>query len=128
MRTIRILSVLVFMLISVAAADAQSKKGEKTVTYNATLHCASCQAKVEKNIPYEKGVKSLKVDLKANTITVTFREDKNTVEGIQKAIEKLNVPVTGVAGAEQKEKCDEADKCDKKCCPKAGGESNDKKK
>ena len=58
---------------------------------------------MEKNIPYEKGVKDLKVDMKAQTVTVTFREDKNTQENIQKAIEKLKIPVNGVAEQEKKD-------------------------
>ena len=72
------------------------------MVYKATLHCESCKARLEKNIPYEKGVKDLKVDMKAQTVTVTFREDKNTQENIQKAIEKLKIPVNGVVEEEKK--------------------------
>ena len=41
--------------------------------------------------------------MKAQTVTVTFREDKNTQENIQKAIEKLKIPVNGVAEQEKKD-------------------------
>ena len=34
--------------------------------------------------------------MKAKTITVTYREDKNSLENIQKALEKLDVKVEGV--------------------------------
>lgn len=95
MKLARLLCMLGAMLTFVCAAHAE-KKGDKTVVYKATLHCESCKAKVEKNIAYEKGVKDLKVDMKAQTITVTFREDKNSAEKIQKAIEKLKIPVSGV--------------------------------
>lgn len=92
MKAMRFFLILVIGLSAVASAQAQ-KKGEKTVVYNATMHCESCKAKVEKNIAFEKGVKGLKVNLDAQTVTVTFREDKNNAEGIKKAIEKLEVPV-----------------------------------
>lgn len=112
MKTLRFLLMLTAMLSLALVVNAE-KKGDKTVVYKANLHCESCKAKVEKNIAYEKGVKDLKVDMKEQTITVTFREDKNTTEGIQKAIEKLSIPVSGIAGKEQK-KCEE--KCASDCC------------
>lgn len=129
MKTLRIVLMLALILTTTLAVSAQ-KKGEKTVVYNATLHCESCKAKVEKNLPYEKGVKDMKIDMKAQTITVTFRDDKNTTEGIQKAIEKLSIPVAGVAtaGAEKCTKdCTKTDKkcegkCGEKCCSKTGGD------
>ncbi len=87
--------VLAVVLVSAWSAEAQ-KKGEKTVVFHAVLHCENCKAKVEKNIPFEKGVKDLKVDLKAQTVTITFREDKNSEEQLQKALKKLNVEVKSV--------------------------------
>lgn len=103
--------ILAFVITLVAAAgvyagEKEPKSKNKTVVYKATLHCESCKAKVEKNIPYEKGVKDLKVDMKAQTVTVTFREDKNTQEKIQKALEKLNIPVSGIVENEKKEEKD----------------------
>lgn len=109
MKMVRVILVLVLALSTAMSVSAQ-KKGEKTVVFKANLHCESCKAKVEKNIPFEKGVKNLKVDMKTQTITVVFREDKNDVEKLRKAIEKLNVEVKGVEG--------------KSCCVKgAQGES-----
>ena len=90
MKAMRFFLILVIGLSVAVSAQAQ-KKGEKTVVYDATMHCESCKAKVEKNIAFEKGVKDLKVNLDAQTITVTFREDKNSAEGIKKAIEKLEI-------------------------------------
>lgn len=95
MKTIRVIVAVTIVLLTSALVYAE-KKATKTVVYKATLHCQSCKAKVEKNIPYEKGVKDLKVDMEAQTVTVTFREDKNTKEQIRKAIEKLNIPVSGM--------------------------------
>ena len=84
------------------------------------LLCKIRNAKVEKNIPYEKGVKDLKVDMKTQTITVTFREDKNTTENLQKAIEKLNIEVKGIEGNNTSAKTQTGEKCEKSCCEKEG--------
>ena len=73
MKVVRLVLIMVVVLSAAMSVNAQ-KKNEKTVIFNANLHCESCKAKVEKNIPYEKGVKDLKVDMKTQTITVTFRE------------------------------------------------------
>lgn len=107
MKTMNFILAGLILCLSHAGVYAEKKEAKpktKTVVYNATLGCESCKAKVEKNIPYEKGVKDLKVDLKAQTVTVTFREDKNTAEKIQKAIEKLNIPVSGMTEQEKSDK------------------------
>ena len=59
MKVVRLVLIMVVVLSAVMSVNAQ-KKNEKTVIFNANLHCESCKAKVEKNIPYEKGVKDLK--------------------------------------------------------------------
>ena len=61
MKVVRLVLIMVVVLSAAMSVNAQ-KKNEKTVIFNANLHCESCKAKVEKNIPYEKGVKDLKVD------------------------------------------------------------------
>ena len=117
MKLVRLILIMAVMLSAAVSGNAQ-KKNEKTVVFNANLHCESCKAKVEKNIPFEKGVKDLKVDMKTQTITVTFREDKNNTENLQKAIEKLNIQVKGTEGADGKTATHPAEKCGKSCCEK----------
>ena len=119
MKVIRLILIMTVMLSAVLSASAQ-KKNEKTVVFDANLHCESCKAKVEKNLPFEKGVKDLKVDMKKQTITVTFREDKNTTENLQKAIEKLNIEVKGIEGNSTSPKAKTGEKCEKSCCEKEG--------
>lgn len=105
MKAVNFILACVMVLMSGTGVYAEKKEVKtKTVVYKATLHCESCKAKVEKNIPFEKGVKDLSVDMKAQTVTVTFREDKNTQENIQKAIEKLKIPVSGAEEQEKKDK------------------------
>ncbi len=95
MKLMKIFLMLSVVLTLTLSAEAQ-KKNEKTVVFKTHLHCESCKAKVEKNLPFEKGVKDLKIDMQAKTITVTYREDKNSLENIQKALEKLDVKIEGM--------------------------------
>ena len=127
-------SILLIALVAIVTglfASEQSKgkkegkeQGTETVVFVADLHCKSCVAKIEKNIPYEKGVKGLKVNEADKTVAITFAKDKNTVNALKAAIEKLDVKVMGVKG-----ECVESDctKCpSKKDCPD-NKEGKDKK-
>ena len=102
MKVVRLVLIMVVVLSAAMSVNAQ-KKNEKTVIFNANLHCESC-----------------KVDMKTQTITVTFREDKNTTENLQKAIEKLNIEVKGIEGNNTSAKTQTGEKCEKSCCEKEG--------
>lgn len=93
---------LILMLFVTSVAFAQDKKGndKETVTFEVSMHCQSCQKRIEKNIPYEKGVTDLKVDLPNKTVSIEYKSDKTTVANLQKAIEKLGYTVTEQAKTE----------------------------
>lgn len=120
---------VVFVLGMTNTYASTDKKEKKTVVLKAELHCKSCVAKIEKNIPFEKGVKDLKVDMKANTVTVTYRADKNNKENLIKAIEKLGIKVykdnacTGKCGP----KCCKVTGDKSKCCKKGHNHKHDAK-
>lgn len=108
--------VFVFGVCNIYAhEDKKNKKEKKTIVLKAEIHCKSCKAKLEKNIPFEKGVRDLKVDMKAKTITVVYRADKNNKNNIIKAIEKLGINVF------DNDTCD--GKCGDKCCKVTGDKS-----
>lgn len=68
--------------------EAAPKK-EKTVVFNVGLHCQNCVKKVQENISFEKGVKSLDVNLEKKTVTITYDAAKTDEATLKKAIEKL---------------------------------------
>lgn len=116
MKTFKIILLMAVVLATTLSVSAK-KKGEKTVVFNVTLHCGSCKAKVDKNIPYEKGVKKMVSDLEAQTVSITYKDDKTTEENLKKALEKLDIPVKGIKKCTDKKECtDEKDskKKDKK--------------
>lgn len=71
--------------------EAAPKKELKTVVFNVGLHCQNCVKKVQENISFEKGVKSLDINLEKKTVTITYTYDaaKTDAATLKKAIEKL---------------------------------------
>ncbi len=74
-------------------AKAESGKAE-TIVIKTTIYCdhckecGSCGGKIEKDLGFNKGIKLVKLDEKAMTITVTFNPKKTTSDEIRKAISK----------------------------------------
>jgi copper chaperone CopZ len=89
MKTTKVLMLALAMIFGATVANATLKSNEAEVTFKSNLHCHNCKAKVEKNIPFEKGVEDLLIKLPENTIYVKYNTQKTTVEKLQKAIEKL---------------------------------------
>lgn len=68
---------------------AALKPGEAEVLFKTTIHCDHCKERLEKSIPYEKGVVDMEVKLADKTVWVKYKADKTDVESLKKAIEKL---------------------------------------
>lgn len=80
--------------LGVNAQDKKEKKSNKEeVVFDVSLHCDNCKKKVEKNIPFEKGVTNLKVNLDDKTVLVQYNPKKTDKDKLQKAIEKLGYEV-----------------------------------
>ncbi len=85
-------------LFGIGIANAQEpKKGEKTpvtVEILTDIDCAGCAKKVTNTIPYEKGVKDVKVDVATKTVTVTYDSAKTNNEALVKAFTKIKIKAT----------------------------------
>ncbi len=88
----KILIALAMAFVSLISL-AQSKKENKTTTFEVDLHCDACVKKVQSNIAYEKGVKDLNISLEKKEVTVTYRADKTSPDALKKAFEKLGYEV-----------------------------------
>ncbi len=87
---------LIFALLGATIlGNAQTQKsikneqGVKTITVNCEIDCHSCEKKILTNIPYEKGVKDVSVDLDNQKVTIKYRTDKNNDESLVEALNKL---------------------------------------
>lgn len=91
------MKIKIFALCALLAASAFSanaevleKKNKKAeVTYLVSMTCESCQKRIESNIPYEKGVTDLKVDLPNKLVTIEYRTDKTTADKLKAAIKEM---------------------------------------
>jgi len=82
--------------------QAQKKDEIKEVTISATLHCNSCQKKIEREIAFEKGVKSVTTNLEEKTVTIKYDASKNTDEKLAESIKKLGYEVKILKPEEKK--------------------------
>jgi len=83
-------SVLVIIAIMLSVSVfGKERKNEKTLVFTVNMDCHACVQKIEGNIPYEKGVKDLKISLDDKTCEITFRTDKTSPEALVKAFGKI---------------------------------------
>lgn len=77
------------VMANASVMEATPKKEVKTVVFNVGLHCQNCVKKVRENISFEKGVKSLEINLEKKTVTISYDPAKTNEAALKKAIEKL---------------------------------------
>lgn len=89
----RIFTILVALLaLTLFAANAQNKKQTSNtaeVTFVTSIECKNCVKKVEANLPYEKGIKDMKIDLPTKTVWIKYDPGKTNEEKLAAAIKKL---------------------------------------
>lgn len=93
MKKIIALFAMLAMVAGVAMAAPKAEKKITTVVFTTDIDCGHCAEKVYNTIPYEKGIKDVKVDLKTKSVTVQFDAAKNTVESLTKAMQSIKVKV-----------------------------------
>ena len=91
MKTKYVLTTILMVFALSINLQAQTKKDQskKTVMFNVSMHCESCQRKIEKNIAYEKGVKDMAVKLEDKTVTIKFDTLKTNESKLIKAFNDL---------------------------------------
>ena len=91
MKTKYVLTTILMVFALSINLQAQTKKDQskKTVMFNVSMHCESCQRKIEKNIAYEKGVKDMAVKLEDKTVTIKFDTLKTNESKLIKAFNEL---------------------------------------
>ena len=99
----RILFVAVIAIFALnTEASAQKKKKEAEVTFSVNVDCPACVKKLESNLPFEKGVKDLRVSLEEQTVWFKYQPKKTDVQALEAAIEKLGYEAEEIK-PEQKE-------------------------
>lgn len=89
------LFIVIALLVGLTSINAQERKanakaGQSEVVYLIpNMHCERCQAKIEKAITLEKGVKDLVFDLKAQKLTIVYQKQETTPEKLRQALAKM---------------------------------------
>jgi len=91
-RIVKLVPALFFAMFVIFSGNmlAQEKKSKtETVEIKSSVVCGMCEDRIKKDLAFEKGVKAIEVDLKAQTVTVTFNPKKTDKEKIKIAITKI---------------------------------------
>jgi len=84
--------VLVFVMGLSQLSFAQTQDPEpkeKEIKIQTSAICGMCEERIESNMAYEKGVKSVELDDKTKIVTITYKTAKTDPEKLRKAISKL---------------------------------------
>lgn len=89
----------IFCLATVSFGQNQKVSG-KAVIKTPTVQCETCKDRVEFFIAREYGVSSVKVNIKQRTTTVTWLNDRTTLENIRVAIANLGFDADDIEAEE----------------------------
>ena len=87
------------MMLTAAVGMAKDIK-TVVVTTNPEMHCESCENRIKSNLRFEKGIKSIKTDLKTKTVTIQYDADKTNVQNIIKGFKKIKYEAKEVSPSE----------------------------
>ena len=118
------LVIVIALLVGITTINAKEK--ESTVMFFIpNMHGDHWKNRIEKVIPFEKGVKDLIFDLEGQKLTIVYQSQKTTPESLRKSLEKIGYEVKAI----EKKECQSAEKreCqsgDKKECKSPQAKEN----
>ncbi len=90
-RRIAIFSVTIlfsFMFFSFVLKDSETIVIKTNIYCDHCKECGSCGGKIERDLGFDKGIKLVRLDDKAMTITVTYNPKKTNPEKIRQTISR----------------------------------------
>ena len=98
--SLSLLAVFCFTAVSFAQYQQTQKVSGKAVIKTPTILCEKCQEKVEFFISHTEGVTSCIVNYRKKTTTVTWLNDRTTLENIKTAIANLGYDADDIEAEE----------------------------
>ncbi len=77
------------ILILMMSMPFMAMAGDKEVTFKSSINCDMCKEKIEKDLPYTKGVKKVTVNVEKKEIKVVYNDEKTTETKLKTAISKI---------------------------------------
>ncbi len=92
MKKIVMICLLAVMGFGISDAMAQKKNAAlKTTVFITDVDCENCAKEIDNSLPFQKGVKEVKVDVPSKTVTVTYDATKSSDAAIIKALKKVKI-------------------------------------
>lgn len=114
---------MIITLFMVFGISLSAFSQEKTIVMKCNVDCNGCKTEIEKNMAFEKGVKSVDASVETKEVTIVYNEKKTNAQTLSEALKKVGY--TNEIVSEQK--CEPG--CKKECCAKKGeGDKNCQKK
>jgi periplasmic mercuric ion binding protein len=88
-------AILILILFAAANISFAQTANKQTITIKTAIYCdhckkcESCGGRIDKELPFIKGLTDYKFDEKAMTITITYNTTKTTPEQLKQAISKI---------------------------------------
>ena len=91
MRLVKIIiaAVVFFLATNAVSAQDNNRRNEDQVVFAVNMDCHSCEQKVIRNIPHERGVRNLTTDLDKQLVTINYLTNRTDKDRLKKSIEKL---------------------------------------
>ena len=91
MKKLLMVCLALVMGAGIATAAKPAQKKIVTTVFATDIDCEHCAKKINNSIPFEKGVKEVKVDVPTKTVTVTYDATKTGDAALLKAFKKIKV-------------------------------------
>jgi periplasmic mercuric ion binding protein len=115
MKTLFIVCILLTGFIASGQEDnGKNQKKDGEVKIQTSAQCGMCKERIEKNLSFERGVKSVDLDLETKVLTLTYNEQRTDADKLRKAVTKI-----GYDADDQEAELKAYDKLPA-CCKKGG--------
>ena len=83
-----ILAVVVFFLATsdVFSQDRRINNRDSQVVFSVNIDCHSCEQRIIRNVPHERGVRDLTTSIEKQLVTVVYRHNRTNVENLKRHI------------------------------------------
>lgn len=98
-----ILAVLVISTMNFTLLGQETEKTKKTqkTEIQTSAQCSMCKDRIEKGLAFEKGVKSVDLDLETKIVSIEYRTDKTNTDKLRAAISKIGYDADDLAADEK---------------------------
>ena len=91
MKVVKVILAVVafFWATNTVFAQERINSRDSQVVFSVNIDCHSCEQKIRRNIPHERGVRDLTTSLDKQLVTIVYRHGRTNVDNLKKSIEKL---------------------------------------